>query len=159
VAKQSDSEAGENPEEGPGAGIDSAGVPATVRAAGALAALEGLIGLGIAIALVVHRNGASESIRGPHASAQPYGTAAWFVVMALAVLVAGVSLIRGRRWARAIVVVAELLLLLVTWNLFSAHRLDLAIPVGLASLVTLGLTFAPASAQWMARGYGADPED
>ena len=146
----------------PGAGADpdvSARIPATIRGAGALASLEGLIGLGIAVALVVHgSSGAHDGIRGPGASAQPYGTAAWFAILAAAVLAAGVSLIRGRRWGRAIVVIAQVLLLPVAWNMVSSHRLELAIPIGLAALVTLGLTFAPPSAQWMARGYGIDPD-
>ena len=137
----------------------AAGIPATVRGAGALASLEGLIGLGIAVALVVHGSGARDGIRGPGASAQPYGTAAWFAILSAAVLAAGISLIRGRRWGRAIVVIAQILLLPIAWNMVSSHRLELAIPIALAALVTLGLTFAPPSAQWMARGYAIDPDE
>jgi hypothetical protein len=164
VTKQGDSGADENSGAGPtpGAGGESGGsarIPATIRGAGTLASLEGLVGLGIAVALVVHGSGAHDGIRGPGASAQPYGTAAWFAILAAAVLAAGVSLISGRRWGRAIVVIAQILLLPVAWNMVSSHRLELAIPIGLAALVTLGLTFAPPSAQWMARGYGVDPEE
>ncbi|AHH16199.1 putative membrane protein [Nocardia nova SH22a] len=123
---------------GPAAGA----TPGTVRGAGALAALEGLIGVIIAIVLV---------IQGHDKSA--YGTAAWFVILAGAVLAAGIGLLRGRRWGRAIVVIAQILLLPAAWYMLSSHRLELAIPVGLAALATLGLIFAPASVRWMAAAY------
>ncbi|MQY28278.1 hypothetical protein [Nocardia aurantia] len=124
--------------------------PGTVRAAGALAALEGLIGVIIAIVLVVQ--GATG---GGHSAGEVYGTAAWFVILAGAVLAAGIGLYRGRRWGRAIAVIAQILLLPVAWYMLSSHRYDLGIPVGLGALVTLGLLFAPASTEWMARGYDA----
>jgi hypothetical protein len=124
--------------------------PGTVRAAGALAALEGLIGVIIAIVLVIQGAG-----RAGHSAAQAYGTAAWFAILAGAVLAAGLGLYRGRRWGRAIVVIAQILLLPAAWYMLRSSRFDLGIPVGLAALVTLGLLFAPASTQWMARGYDA----
>ncbi|MEV5652060.1 hypothetical protein AB0L57_27765 [Nocardia sp. NPDC052254] len=116
--------------------------PGTVRGAGALATLEGLIGVIIAIVL---------AIAGHDKSA--YGTAAWFVILAGAVLAAGIGLLRGRRWGRAIVVIAQILLLPAAWYMLSSHRLELGIPVGLLALVTLGLIFAPASVRWMAQAY------
>jgi hypothetical protein len=124
--------------------------PVTVRAAGALAALEGLTGLIIAIVLVVQGAG--------HGGAQAYGTAAWFAILAGAVLAAGTTLFAGHRWGRAIVVIAQILLLPAAWYMLSSHRFELGIPVGLAALVTLGLIFAPPSVQWMASGYDTDPE-
>ena len=116
--------------------------PSTVRAAGALATVEGLIGVIIAIVLAV---------QGDDKTA--YGTAAWFVILAGAVLAAGIGLLRGRRWGRAIVVIAQILLLPAAWYMLSSHRLELAIPVGLAALVTLGLIFSPPSVRWMAEAY------
>ncbi|NKY86756.1 hypothetical protein [Nocardia veterana] len=122
--------------------------PGTVRGAGALAALEGLIGVIIAIVLVVR--GATET----HDSAvSAYGTAAWFVILAGAVLAAGIGLLRGKRWGRAIVVIAQILLLPAAWYMLSSHRPELAIPVGLAALITLGLIFSPPSVHWMAQAY------
>ncbi|WP_428846794.1 hypothetical protein [Nocardia terpenica] len=127
---------------------DRRAVPATVRGAGALAALEGLIGVIIAIVLVVQGTGA-----------QSYGTAGWFAILAGAVLAAGVALLLGRRWGRAIVVIAQILLLPVAWYMFSSHRPELAVPVGLGALVTLGLLFSPPSTRWMAELYDSASED
>jgi hypothetical protein len=144
VAKQNAADAGE-PQR----------APVTVRSAGALAVLEAVAGLVVAIVLVIQGATGTDrgSTRGPGAAAQPYGTAAWFAILSLALLAAGVSLIRSRRWGRAIVVIAQVLLLPAAWYMFGSHRLDLAIPLALAAVVTLGLTFAPPSVQWMARVY------
>ncbi|WP_227983905.1 hypothetical protein [Nocardia spumae] len=125
---------------GPGEAAET--TPGTVRAAGALAALEGLIGVIIAIVLVVQGHDRSA-----------YGTAAWFVILAGAVLAAGIGLLRGKRWGRAIVVIAQILLLPAAWYMLSSHRLELGIPVGLLALVTLGLIFSPPSVRWMAEAY------
>ncbi|MGA4788156.1 hypothetical protein [Nocardia sp. AB354] len=122
--------------------------PGTVRGAGALAALEGLIGVIIAIVLVV------QGITSADTSAKSaYGTAAWFVILAGAVLAAGIGLLRGKRWGRAIVVIAQVLLLPAAWYMLSSHRFELGIPVGLVALVTLGLVFSPPSVRWMAQAY------
>ncbi|MBF6327137.1 hypothetical protein IU452_01250 [Nocardia transvalensis] len=122
--------------------------PGTVRGAGAVAALEGLVGVIIAIVLV------AQGTRGNETATQAYGTAAYFAILAGAVLAAGVALFRGHRWGRAIVVLAQVLLLPVAWYMFSSHRPELAVPVGLAAVVTLVLIFSPPSNRWMARSYG-----
>lgn len=123
-------------------------VPGTVRGAGALATLEGAVGVVIAIVLIVQ--GATSE----HDSAfSAYGTAAWFLILAGAVLAAGIGLLRGKRWGRAIVVIAQILLLPAAWYMLSSHRFELGIPVGLVALVTLGLVFSPPSVRWMAQAY------
>ncbi len=44
-----------------------------------------------------------------------YGTAVWFAILGGGLLAAGIGLLRGRRWGRGLVVIAELLLLFVAW--------------------------------------------
>ncbi|WP_067676111.1 hypothetical protein [Nocardia miyunensis] len=123
-------------------------MPGTVRGAGALAALEGAIGVIVAIVLVVRGlSGADQS------KVSAYGTAAWFVILGGAVLAAGIALFLGRRWGRAIAVIAQILLLPVAWYMIEGHQLQFGIPLGLIALAGLGLLFAPASSRWMAQGY------
>jgi hypothetical protein len=134
----------------PDAGQDSAppAVPGTVRGAGALAALEGVAGVVVAIVLVVRGlSGADQS------KVNTYGTAAWFVIFGGAVFAAGLGLFLGRRWGRAIVVIAQILLLPVAWYMIKGHQMQFGIPLGLIALAGLVLLFAPPSSRWMAQGY------
>ncbi|MQY20028.1 hypothetical protein [Nocardia macrotermitis] len=123
-------------------------VPNTVRGAGALAALEGVAGVIVAIVLVVRGlSGVDQS------KVSAYGTAAWFLILGAAVLAAGIGLFRGRRWGRAIAVIAQVLLLPVAWYMLEGGQAQFGIPLGLVALAGLGLLFAPPSSRWMAQGY------
>lgn len=126
--------------------------PTTLKAAGGLAALQGLVGVGIAVVLVgvgVTRHGRSV--------AQGLGTAAWFAVLSVAVAAAGVGLVRSQRWGRAIVVLAQLLQLPVAWYMLRSHRPELGVPVGLVAVIALILLFAPPSTRWIAQTYRVKP--
>lgn len=121
-------------------------VPPTLRGAGALAALEGLVGLGIAVYLVVHALGGFEE-----AYISGYGTALWFTLICGGVLAGGIALYHGRRWGRAIVALANILLLPVAWSmLFDSDQPVIGAPLMVVALVALGLTFAPRSMQYLA---------
>ncbi len=125
-----------------------AGAPGTVRGAGALAALEGTVGVIVAVVLVVRGlSGADQS------KVSAYGTAAWFLILGGAVLAAGIGLFLGRRWGRAIAVIAQILLLPVSWYMIKGHQPQFGIPLGLVALAGLVLLFAPSSTRWMAQGY------
>ncbi|MGK8501059.1 hypothetical protein [Nocardia asiatica] len=129
-------------------------VPTTVRAAGALVTLEGVVAVGVAIVLVVR------GLLGHDQSATSgYGTAAWFGILGGAVLAAGVGLLLGKRWGRAIAVIAQLLLLPVTWSLLTdSHQPVYGALLGVVAVGALVLLFAPPSTRWMAQDYGAEPE-
>ncbi|MFT3661405.1 MAG: hypothetical protein QM809_08380 [Gordonia sp. (in: high G+C Gram-positive bacteria)] len=121
-------------------------IPPTLRGAGALAALEGLIGLGIAVYLVIH---AMTGFRESYISG--YGTALWFTLIGGGVLAGGIALYTGRRWGRAIVALANILLLPVAWSLLTDSDQPLiGAPLMVVVLVTLGLTFAPRSMRYLA---------
>lgn len=128
-------------------------VPGTVKAAGALVALEGAAGVIVAIVLTVRAATGSDQhvVNG-------YGTAAWLAILAGAVLAAGIGLLRGKRWGRAIAVIANLLLLPPAWYMITSHQPGFGIPLGVLALAALVLLFAPASSQWMAAGYDTAPE-
>lgn len=128
--------------------------PTTVRVAGALVTLEGVVAVGVAIVLVVRG-----LLGHDQSAASGYGTAAWFGILGGAVLAAGVGLLLGKRWGRAIAVIAQLLLLPVTWSLLTdSHQPVYGAALGVVAVAALVLLFAPPSTRWMAHDYGVEPE-
>lgn len=120
--------------------------PRALRVAGAIAALEGALGIVMAVVLVVRE------IAGHHEDAiSGYGTAAWFAIMGGGVGAAGWALWTGRRWGRGIAVFANLLLLGVAWYVYTSGQLRYAVVVGAVSIAVLGLLFSPAVLQWLAQ--------
>ena len=129
-------------------------VPWEVRVAGALAALEGVVGLVAAVVLIVRGLTGHDEHK-----ANGYGTAGVFVILGGAVLAAGVALVRGRRGGRSVVFFAQLLLLPVIWALLTgSHRPLLGALVALVVLIVLGLMVTPAFSRWMALHYPADDD-
>ncbi|MGY4102405.1 hypothetical protein ACW2Q0_23045 [Nocardia sp. R16R-3T] len=132
----------------------SAGVPVTVRGAGGLVALEGAVAVVVAIVLVVRG-----LLGHDQSAASGYGTAAWFGILGGAVSAAGIGLFLGHRWGRAIAVIAQVLLLPVTWSLLTdSHQPVLGALLGIVVVSALALLFAPASNRWMAEAYGIEPD-
>ncbi len=119
-------------------------VPPTIRGAGILVGLQGLAGLGFAVALLV-RAFAGGSATGNNI----YGEAGYFAVVGGAVVAVGVALVLGRHWARSPAVVVELLLLGVAWYAGGpSGRPEFGVPVGLLCVVVLYLLFTVRSREW-----------
>ncbi|MGW0044054.1 hypothetical protein [Rhodococcus sp. NPDC003348] len=126
--------------------------PATVRWAGGLVTFEGAVAVVVALVLVIRG-----LLGHDQDAANPYGTAAWFVILGGAVLAAGLGLLRGRRWGRAIAVVAQLLLLPVVWSLLTdSHRPVLGVLLGVVVVPALVCLFSAPTSRWMAEEYGGD---
>ncbi|TQF66085.1 hypothetical protein FK531_19680 [Rhodococcus spelaei] len=124
--------------------------PTTVRAAGALVALEGAVALVVAVVLVIRG-----LLGHDQSAASGYGTAGWLVILGGAVLAAGVALFVGKRWGRAIAVVAQLLLLPFVWSLLTdSHQPALGIAFGVVVVPALVLLFSAPTSRWMAQEYG-----
>ncbi|NLU81939.1 hypothetical protein [Rhodococcus sp. HNM0569] len=122
--------------------------------AGALVGLEGAVAVTVAIVLVV-RGFAGED----QSVSNGFGTAAWFAILGGAVLAAGIGLYFGRRWGRAIAVVAQLLLLPVAWSLLTdSHQPLWGTLLGIVVVCSLGCLFAPATTRWLAEDYGSEPD-
>ncbi|GAB2507532.1 hypothetical protein [Nocardia heshunensis] len=139
---------GENP-----AADETEAVPTTVRVAGALVALEGALGLvAMVVLIIVGADGHAQS------SKNSYLTAGYAAILGGAVLAAGIGLIRGKRWGRAIATLTQLLLLGVAYFMFTSDRIEFGLPLGLLALGALVALFAPASNRWMAAGYGLGEE-
>ncbi|QIS15189.1 MULTISPECIES: hypothetical protein [Nocardia] len=129
-------------------------VPGTVRAAGALVTLEGAVAVIVAAVLIVRG-----LLGHDQTQASGYGTAAWFGILGGAVLAAGIGLLFGKRWGRAIAVIAQLLLLPVTWSLLTeSHQPVYGTLLGIVAVTALGLLFAPPTTRYIAQSYGIDPE-
>ncbi|WP_276080677.1 hypothetical protein [Mycobacterium parmense] len=128
-------------------------VPAVVRAAGVIVAVQGLAALAMAVVLVVRgAAGADQRV------VNGLGTAVWFVLVGAVVLAAGRALTFGKRWGRGLAVVTELLLLPVAWYLaVSSHRAAFGLPLGVLALTVLVLLFSPAAVRWAAGGGQAGP--
>lgn len=118
--------------------------PATVRGAGVLVGLQGLVGVGFAVALLVRAFGGASS-----EGNNVYGEAGYFAVIGIAVVAVGVSLVLGKHWARSPAVVVELLLLGVAWYAFGpSKRPEIGVPVGLLCVIVLYLLFTVRSREW-----------
>ncbi|WP_433658550.1 hypothetical protein ACQPW1_41280 [Nocardia sp. CA-128927] len=132
----------------------SRSAPRTVRGAGGLVTLEGAVAVVVALVLIVRG-----LLGHDQSKASGYGTAAWFGILGGAVLAAGIGLLFGKRWGRAIAVIAQLLLLPVTWSLLTdSHQPVYGTLLGIVVIATLVLLFAPASTRWMADDYAIEPE-
>ncbi|MBM7366202.1 hypothetical protein [Gordonia hydrophobica] len=120
-------------------------IPKTLRWAGLGTAAQGALGLIVAVVLVVRE------LAGHHEAAiSGYGTAIWFAVIGGAVLAGGIALTHGKRWGRGISMMAQILLLPVSYSLITGSGLPwIGVPVGVLALGLLVLLFAPASLSWL----------
>jgi len=126
--------------------------PPTIRGAGVLVGLQGLTGVGFAVALLVG-GFAGGSATGNNI----FGEAAYFVVLGGAVVAVGVALVLGKHWARGPAVVVELLLLGVAWYATGpSGRPAIGVPVGLLCVLVLYLLFTVRSRAW---SMGLDESD
>lgn len=102
--------------------------PAPVRLAGVLVALEGLLGLAFAVALLVRTTTTAFPVT------DVLGEAAFFAVLGFAVAGVGAGLLAGRRGARTPAIVTQLLLLPVVYSLLGPSR-QLLIGIAAGALV------------------------
>lgn len=114
--------------------------PRPVRVAGLLVGLQGAAGLAVAVALLV---GASP---GP---VPTLATAVWFAGFGALLIAVGVSLVRGSRGARPPAVVAQILLLGVSWYAAGpSAQPAYGVPAAVFCLAVLALLFSPPTLRW-----------
>jgi hypothetical protein len=118
-----------------------------VRLAGVLVGLQGLLGLGFAVALFVR---ALTGDGGPGLLVRDIvGEAGYFVLIGAALIAVGAGLVAGRRWARSPAIVTQLLLLPVVYTLLGPSRqLLLGIVAGVFVAGTFLLLISEPSRTW-----------
>ncbi|ODQ93119.1 hypothetical protein BFG51_15155 [Dietzia alimentaria] len=123
-------------------------IPGPVRLAGWIASAQGLIGVGIAVILLVRAIGGH---REETVVISGYGTAVWFAILGGGLLAAGLGLLRGRRWGRGLVVIAELLLLFVAWYVgVGSHQYLAGIALAVVCASALVALFRREAVEWYA---------
>jgi hypothetical protein len=114
-----------------------------VKLAGALVALEGLIGIGFGVYFVVRASFASLSLRAV------LGESGTFVVLGALVVAIGVGLVRGQGWSRTPGILVQALLLPMAFSLLgpSGQVVIGALVVGYA-VTTLTLLLGGPAKRW-----------
>ena len=121
-----------------------------MRLAGALVGLQGLAGVGVAVAILI-RAMAAGALNGAL-----LGEIGFFLLIGGAVLAVGVGLLRGRRWARSPAIVTQQLLLPVVYSLLGPSRqVPLGVLAGVFVLGTFLLLISERSRIW---SMNLDPE-
>ncbi|MGB3444273.1 MAG: hypothetical protein WBA97_36500 [Actinophytocola sp.] len=127
--------------------------PKTVRGAGLLVVLQGLVGVVFAVALLIRALSGAETI------SNLYGQAAYFVVLGGAVLGCGVALFLGKRGVRGPITVIQILLLGVAWYAIGpSDRPGYGIPVAAVSVLVLSLLFNVKARVWAEDRAGLDED-
>nr|WP_319027881.1 hypothetical protein [Dietzia sp. PP-33] len=123
-------------------------MPTPVRLAGWISSAQGLTGVGVAVALAIR---AAVGHREETVVISGYGTAVWFAILGGGLLAAGVGLLRGRRWGRGLVVIAELLLLFVAWYVaVGSHQYLAGVALAVVCVVALVSLFRRDAIEWYA---------
>jgi hypothetical protein len=119
------------------------GPPPQIRLAGVLVGLQGLAGIGVAVAILIR------ALSTGAVSGYLVGEIGFFLVLGGAVLAAGAGLFAGRRWARSPAIVTELLLLPVVYSLLGPSRqIVLGVLAGVWVLAAFLLLISERSRQW-----------
>ncbi|GAB1508822.1 hypothetical protein [Actinophytocola sp. KF-1] len=127
--------------------------PKTVRGAGLLVVLQGLIGVVFAVALLVRAFSGAETI------GNLYGEAAYFAVLGGAVLGCGVALFLGKRGVRGPITVIQILLLGVAWYAMGpSDRPEYGIPVAALCVLVLYLLYNVKARVWAEDRAGLDED-
>ncbi|MFB4312555.1 hypothetical protein [Actinomadura sp. 21ATH] len=125
----------------------------TVNAAAALEAAEGATAIGFGLFV------GFETVIG---EAVDPASAIGVTVLALAggagMLACARGLLRAEPWSRAPTVLTQLFALPVAWSLWQSEQPLLAVPLGLAAVLTLVLALSPPSTDWLVERPG-DPGD
>lgn len=124
-----------------------AAIPVPVRIAGWIAAAQGLVGVCAAVYLFIRAVGGHQE---ETVQISGYGTAGWFAILGGGLLAAGVGLLIGKGWGRGVVVIAQLLLLFVAWNVVSSGLVLAGVVLGVVCAVALYSTFRREAVEWYA---------
>jgi hypothetical protein len=124
--------------------MQASAAPPTVRGAGLVVSVQGLAGVGFAIAVLVRALGGVST-----PGSNLFGEAGYFAVLGGGVLACGVGLLLGKTWARTPSVVVEIILLGVAWYAIGpSSRPELGLPVAALAVLVIVLLFTARSRAW-----------
>ncbi|MCT1441944.1 MULTISPECIES: hypothetical protein [Corynebacterium] len=134
-----------------------AGLPTTLAVACYIALVEGLVGVGYGIFLIVRElMGVEEtSIVSESSSAGlvGIGTAIMFLIFFGGLITASVNLLRGGQWGRGLIVFINILLLGCAYYAFTAGKVIWIVLLAGASIASLVLSFHPRTLRWAQDNY------
>jgi len=123
---------------------DESATPRPVRVAGVLVGLQGLAGVAIAVGLLA---AAAQGRTGP---VPILATGLWLAGFGVILLVVGANLVRGRHGARTPAIVAQLLLLGVSWYAAGpSSQPAYGVPAAAFCVAVLALLFCPPAVRWV----------
>jgi hypothetical protein len=124
--------------------MHASAAPPSVRGAGLVVGLQGLAGVGFAVAVLVRAIGG-----GSTPGNNLYGEAGYFAVLGGGVLACGLGLLLGKAWARTPSVVVEIILIGVAWYAIGpSGRPELGLPVAALAVLVIVLLFTARSRAW-----------
>ncbi|GAA1473583.1 hypothetical protein P4N68_08280 [Corynebacterium felinum] len=132
--------------------------PAPLLWAALIAGIQSVIGLGYATLLIIRE---AAGYRDPsivyesdHANTfVGYGTAIFFIIIFGTVLVGAIFMAKAKRWGRGPVIMLEILLLLISYYMFSAGQVAMGLATALSAILALGMLFSPRAVAWAAATY------
>ncbi|MGH3450348.1 MAG: hypothetical protein ACRDQW_06380 [Haloechinothrix sp.] len=131
--------------------------PREVRIAGVLTALPGVASVGYACILLVDALLGTATTEGGNSV---YAMAAYFGLIGACTVAAGVSLLRGKLWARSPAIVVALILGGVGWYAAGpSGRPAIGVPLIILACAVVVLLFREPSRAWALDVEGADSED
>ena len=125
------------------ADLDRGSRPRQLTAAAGLAATEGLVALGFGVAELAQVN--LDVVAG-------VGVALVMIGFAVLLVAAARALLRGRRWARAPIVVVQLIMLPVGWSFRGGSTTWVSAVMIIVAVVTLVLVLHPRSTRALVAG-------
>lgn len=123
--------------------------PRAVRVAGVLTTLQAVVGLVFVGALLVRSGAVDLGGVGTLDRGETYGEAAYYSILALAVLAAGIGLLRGKHWARTPVLLLQLLLIGAAWYAFGpSGQVWIGLLIAVPSIAVLWFLFNREGRKW-----------
>ena len=136
------------PQDRPETGSHRTAAPITVKVAGGVIAAEGVGAAAMGLLGLVHGFTGSGRLG--------FGLAFWMLPVGAALIAAGIGLVRGKRWGRAIGVLMSVMIAGAgVSGAFSQGRPLIGVPLIALGAVVLLLLFAPATVAWLDGEYGS----
>lgn len=129
--------------------VSSVPTPRTVRAAGVLTSLQGIVGLAFTVALLVRSTAGDLGRVGTLQRGETFGEAGYYAVLGLAVLAIGAGLWFGKHWARTPALLLQLLLLGAAWYAIGpSGRIAVGLVIAVPAVIVVWLLFNREGRKW-----------